>query len=375
MDVLAKADLVDVSYAPEKLEWFERRAEPERLTGFVSTVLTRLGVPEADADDAAGVLVAADLRGSATHGVALLASHYVEGLESGEVNPTPAMRMVQRSHTTATLDGDRGLGMLVSLRAARAAVSMARKHGSGWVSAFNSTHAAAGAPYVELATRENMLGFWWSTGGNTVAAPGGSGRLVGNNPFAFGAPAGVDGPFVLDMAPSATIRPKLAMRGWAGQDVPAGWAVDAAGEPIDSAAGFFERQAAILPLGADAGAGHKGFGLLLLSDIMTGALNGDGGSLVRHKGGQSQAFGALSVDGFGDSGTFASAMAAIAERIHGAPTLRGGSSLRLPGESGNRERARRAAGGIPLQRYVVDDLSALAKRLGLDLGPVWKAES
>jgi L-2-hydroxycarboxylate dehydrogenase (NAD+) len=348
------------------------KADPQKLEGFVSLAFQRVGVPLGDADLAAGILVDADLRGIDSHGVINLHGTYIKGIQAGAINRTPQIRIASGSPTTASVDGDRGLGFVVSHRAMEECIRMGRAYGTGWASAYNSTHSGAGAYYVRMAAEQDMIGIHCSTGGSTVAAPGGRGRLLGNNVIAFAAPGRKHGPFVLDMAPTMAIANKLHMLQWEGRRMPEGWAIDASGRPITDPNVYFAEEGAILPLGSTPANGvHKGFGLLLLIDILSGLLSGDGGSLFRRKGEHSHAFCTVRIDAFPAAQGFKDLMDELIERLHAAPTLEGASRIRYPGERGNLTYRERRANGIPLRHPVVDDLRQLSQELSLPFDDLW----
>jgi len=349
-----------------------RRANPQRLQRFVLSALQRAGIPAGDADLTAGILVDADLRGIDSHGVINL-SGYIRGIQDGSINCRPAIRIAWGSPTTASVDGDRGLGFLVGHRAMGECIKMAGAHGTGWVTACNSTHSGAGAYYVLMAANADMIGLHFSTGGSTVAAPGGKGRLIGNNVLAFAAPGGKHGPFVLDMAPTMAIANKLHMLQWEGKGMPEGWAIDSEGCPITDPNVYFAQEGAILPLGSTPANGvHKGFGLLLLSDILTGVLSGDGGSMLRKRGDHSHLFCALRIDAFPTGGTFKSLLDEMVEKLHSTPTLKGAGRIRYPGERGNITYQERNAAGIPLRPNVIEDLQRLGLEFNLSLDEIWQ---
>jgi L-2-hydroxycarboxylate dehydrogenase (NAD+) len=354
-------------------QYAPKRVNPERLERFVSAAFQRAGVPNGDADLSAKILVDADLRGIDSHGVINLYGTYLQGIKDGTINCNPEIRISRGSPTTASADGDRGLGFVVSHRAMEECIGMAGEYGTGWVTACNSTHSGAGAYYVLMAAKRDMIGIHFSTGGSTVAAPGGRGRLIGNNVLAFAAPGMKHGPFVLDMAPTMAIANKLHMLQWAGKPMPEGWAIDAAGRPITDPNVYFAEEGAILPLGSTAANGvHKGFGLLLLSDILTGVLSGDGGSMLRKKGEHSHVFCALRIDAFPTGGTFKDLMDEMVEKLHATPTVEGVGRIRYPGERGNLTYRERCTAGIPLRRNVVDDLEKLSLDLNLSMDDLWQ---
>jgi LDH2 family malate/lactate/ureidoglycolate dehydrogenase len=353
-------------YAPKK-------ANPRKLERFVSLAFQRVGVPQGDADLTARMLLDADLRGIDSHGVMNLYGQYIQGIQSGAVNSKPDIKVSLGSPTTASVDGDNGLGFLVGHKAMQECIRMARDYGTGWATACNSTHSGAGAYYVLMAAGQGMIGIHWSTGGSTVAAPGGKGRLIGNNVIAFAAPGKKHGPFVLDMAPTMAIANKLHMLQWEGKPMPEGWAVDSEGRPITDPNVYFAQPGAILPLGSTPAFGvHKGFGLLLVSDILTGLLSGDGGSMLRRKGEHSHAFCAVRIDAFPTGGEFGDLMDAMVEKLHATPTVAGVGRIRYPGERGNRTYAERSANGIPLRQGVVDDLQRMSEELHLPMDDIWE---
>ncbi len=143
---------------------------------------------------------------------------------------------------------------------------------------------------------------------------------------------------------------KLHLLQWEGKRIPGGWAIDAAGRPITDPNVYFASEGAILPLGSTPAYGvHKGFGLLLLSDILTGLLSGDGGSLLHRKGEHSHAFCALRIDAFPTGGEFTEIMDALVEKLHATPTVEGAGRIRYPGERGNLIYKERSAKGVPLR--------------------------
>jgi len=147
---------------------------------------------------------------------------------------------------------------VTSHNAMSTAIAMAAENGTGWVTVCNSNHCGAGAYYVLMAAKQDMIGIFYSTGGTTVTGPGGVERLIGNNVMAFAAPGKSHGPFVFDMAPTMVIANKLHALQWEGKSMPDGWAVDSEGRFINDPKAYFEQKGAILPLGSTATHGiHK----------------------------------------------------------------------------------------------------------------------
>lgn len=350
----------------------KKKADPQKLEQLISSALKKVGVPLNDALLTAKILIDADLRGIDTHGVMNLYNYYVKKVKDGIINNKPDIKVNQGSPTTATMDGDNGLGFIVSYKAMEHAIKMAKEYGSGWVNVFNSNHCGAGAYYVMMAAKEDMIGIHFSSGGTSVAGPGGKGRLIGNNVIAFAAPAKKYAPFVFDIAPTMSIANKAHMLVWDNKKMPEGYVIDSKGQPVTDPMGYFEPDSAVLPLGSTLTHGiHKGFGLLLMSDILTGVLSGDGGSMIRKKGVDTHAFCALKIDAFLPSSQFKELMDAVIEKIHSSPVLDGAERMRYPGERGDITYKERSTNGIPLHGIIVERLQKMCKELNLSLDEIW----
>jgi L-2-hydroxycarboxylate dehydrogenase (NAD+) len=178
----------------------EERVFPvEALREFCARVFMHFGVSKSDAAQAADVLAAADLRGIDSHGVARVKS-YFDLLSEGRINPTPQVKVVRSTPSTATLDGDNGLGLVVGPRANQTAMEMADKAGSGWVSVMNTNHFGIAGYYVLKAVERDMIG-WAMTNSTAIVAPlWGIERMLGTNPIAIAFPGKREPPIVIDMA-------------------------------------------------------------------------------------------------------------------------------------------------------------------------------
>jgi len=159
----------------------------ESLRAFSARVFEHFGVPAEDAALAAGVLARADLRGIDSHGVARLHTYY-DMLELGRINPRPKLSIVRESASTATVDGDNGLGLVVGPRANAIAMAKAAEAGSGWVSVRNTNHFGIAGYYVLEALERDLIG-WAMTNSTKLVAPlWGAERMLGTNPIAIAFP-------------------------------------------------------------------------------------------------------------------------------------------------------------------------------------------
>ena len=242
------------------------RVGQDELLSLTTSALTAVGVPPADAEIAAGILVTADLQGIDTHGTRRLAP-YVTRIRDGIFNPRPNIRVEQTGISAAIVEGDNGLGPVVGYRGLELAVRLAKESGSAYVGCRNSQHFGALAPYALRAAEAGVLCLLGTNAFTTMAPWRGRDIRVGNNPLGLGAPRRNAPPFVLDIAMSIAARGKMRTAAEKGAPIPEGWALDADGNPTTDPekglAGY------VLPIG-----GHKGYGLALMVDVLAGALSG-----------------------------------------------------------------------------------------------------
>src|SRR3984957_1695750 len=241
----------------------------DALSEFSTRIFLHFGVPKEEAVQAADVLASADLRGIDSHGVARLYS-YVGMLSEGHINPKPRITTVRSTMSTATIDGDNGLGLVVGPHANRMAMDMAEKAGSGWVSVSNTNPFGIAGYYVLETLKPDPIG-WAMTNSTKLGTPlWGMERMLGTNPIAIAFPGKEEPPIVIDMATCAAAYGKIEMARRRGEPIPEGWGINSAGfgtsNPDDVVAG-----GALLPLGSDRErGGHKGYGLAIMVDVLSG---------------------------------------------------------------------------------------------------------
>ena len=349
---------------------------PEALKRFCMDVFQRLGVPAEDAAITADVLVAADLRGIDSHGVARL-RRYVNQLQNGLALPRPEIQVVRDTPAVALIDAGAGLGQPVSHRAMEMAIDKARQVGAGFVTVRNSNHYGIAGYYAMMALEQDCIGISMTTASPTVTPTHGQLPMVGTNPIAVAAPAGQAPPFVLDMATSVVARGKVEVKNRLGEPLPVGWAADNAARPVTDASRLADGPSqaggwGLLPLGG-AGemlGGHKGYGLALVVEILSALLSGaayadlsyprtpEGKPLPSQIG---HFFGAWYVDSLRPVGEFKADMDDLQHRLRDAPKAEGQDRIYIPGEKEHEEAERRAKAGIPVLCTVADDLAALAE--------------
>ncbi|WP_448519834.1 Ldh family oxidoreductase [Rhodoflexus sp.] len=351
----------------------------ERLRAFTVETFRYFGVPQADAELAAEVLAAADLRGIDSHGVARLHT-YFDMLQLGRINPKPNIRIVREKLSTATVDGDNGLGLVVGPKANEIAMEKAEKAGSGWVSVCNTNHYGIAGYYVLEALKRDMIG-WAMTNSTKLVAPlWGAERMLGTNPIAIAFPGLEEPPIVIDLATSAAAYGKIEIARRAGKPVPEGWIIDNQGNmstnPMDMING-----GALLPLGSDREhGGHKGYALSAMVDILCCVLSGaNWGPFAppfalrqeiptRSVGkGIGHFFGAMQIDGFMDVEEFKRQIDDWIRTFRATKPAPGTGGVLIPGDPEREAEAIRSKEGIPLIQAVVDDLQDISRQTGIPL--------
>ncbi|WP_295653653.1 Ldh family oxidoreductase [uncultured Mucilaginibacter sp.] len=352
-------------------------SEPELRT-FTEEIFLAMGCSNAHAHLAADVLLRADMRGIDSHGVARL-SGYVRLWEKKRINTTPDIKIVHETPTTATVDGDAGLGLVVAPFAMQVAMEKAAQYGSGWVAIRNSNHFGIAGYHALLAVEKDMIGYTMTNASPLVAPTFSNERMLGTNPICYAFPAGKYPPVVVDMATSAAANGKLEIAQRAGKPVPEGWIQDKSGN-FTTDPHALKTGGSLLPLGSDREHGsHKGFGLSATVDILSAVLSGANygpwvppfvsfldppddpvGLGIGHF------LGAMRVDGFRPIDEFKANMDNWIHRFKSAQPINANQPVIIPGEPELEAEIERKKNGIPLVNAVVKDLNVLAERFGIE---------
>ena len=249
------------------------------IEDFMVAVFQGLGVPRDEAHICADVLITSDLRGIESHGVGRL-KYYYDRIEAGVHLTKTEMEIVKETETTALVDGHHEMGHVIAYRSMRMAMDKARQYGLGAVTVRNGTHFGIAGYYSLMAAKEGMMGFTVTNARPAVAPTFSTEPMLGTNPIAFAAPSDMGYPFCFDGATPITQRGKIEVAARAEKPVPAGWVIDAQGnpmtDPVKILKDFGTATAALLPLGG-AGeelAGYKGYSLGTMVEILSASLCG-----------------------------------------------------------------------------------------------------
>lgn len=349
------------------------------LKKFALEVFKRMGCPADHAALASEVLVSADLRGIDSHGVARL-SGYVRLWEARRINANPRVTIVHETPSTAVVDGDGGLGLVVAPIAMDIAIEKARNAGTGWVAVKNSNHFGIAGNHAMKALEHDMIGMAMTNASPLVAPTFSTERLLGTNPIAVAIPANRQPAFVADFATTTAANGKLEILQRKDQDAPSGWIQKKDGSPTTNAHALKDG-GALVPLGSDPDHGsHKGYCLGAWVDIFSAVLSGANygpwvppfvsflappadpvGEGIGHF------VGAMRVDAFRPAEEFKGHMDNWIERFRSARPIDGQPRVLIPGDPEREISLIRVKNGIPVVGKVVEDLETLAAKFGIDL--------
>lgn len=362
-----------ICHMPEQLFSYQQ------LFDFTKAVFLKMGCSEEHASIATKALLSADLRGIDSHGVARL-SGYIRLWEVKRVNATPELKIIHETPSTAVVDGDSGLGLVVAPFAMQIAIEKAKNVGTGWVSVQNSNHFGIAAHHAMMALEHDMIGMAMTNASPLVAPTFSIDKMLGTNPICVAAPAGHEAAFVADFSTTTAANGKLEILQRKNLQTPTGWVQDKDGNPTNDPH-VLKSGGALLPLGGDREHGsHKGYALGAIVDIFSALLSGANyapwvppfpayvpipsqqpGKGIGHF------FGAMRIDAFRPADEFKQHMDNWIKGFRSAKTIKGEEKVLVPGDPEREFEAKRMKNGIPLLDMVVEDLNKLAEKFSLDL--------
>ena len=349
----------------------------QQLFDFTRSIFKKIGCSDEHANIATASLLAADLRGIDSHGVARL-SGYVRLWEVKRINATPEIKIIHETPSTAVLDGDSGLGLVIAPFAMQIAIEKAKQVGTGWVSVQNSNHFGIAAHHAMMALQYDMMGIAMTNASPLVAPTFSIDKMLGTNPICVAAPAGNEPPFVADLATTTAANGKLEILQRKNLQTPTGWVQDKDGNPSNDPHAL-KTGGALLPLGGDREHGsHKGYALGAIVDIFSALLSGANYAPwvppfpayvvmpVQQPGkGIGHFLGAMRIDAFRPAADFKKDMDHWIQGFRNAKTIPGEEKVLIPGDPEREFEVQRRKDGIPLLQQVTDDLQSLAEKFNL----------
>lgn len=351
----------------------------QQLYTFSENIFKSIGCSPEHAAIATKTLLSADLRGIDSHGIARL-SGYVRLWEAKRVNATPDIKVIHETPSTAVVDGDSGLGLVVAPFAMQIAIEKANQAGTGWVSVQNSNHFGIAGYHAMMALEHDMIGVAMTNASPLVAPTFSIDKMLGTNPICVAAPAGEEPAFVADLATTTAANGKLEILQRKNADTPDGWVQDSDGNPSNDA-NILKKGGALLPLGGDREHGsHKGYALGAMVDIFSALLSGANYAPwvppfpayvpmpAQQPGkGIGHFLGAMRIDAFRPADEFKQAMDHWIRGFRNCRTIPGEEKVLVPGDPERMFELERLKNGIPLLEAVVNDLQQLAGRFSLSL--------
>jgi ureidoglycolate dehydrogenase (NAD+) len=343
------------------------------LTAFCIEAMRLTGLNEEDARLTAEVFVTTDTLGTFTHGTRQLRG-LLKNFRAGRLSATAHEEIAAEGPAWAMVDAHYAMPPAVSYRAMMLAMEKARACGIGYVGVRHSSHYGAAGFYANLAARHDMFGLSMCNVDPCMTVPGSKGRVLGTNPIAYAAPAGEERPVYLDIATSAVAATKIMSAKSLGKSIPDNWLVDEDGLPTNDLS-LYPHKAVQVPM-----AGHKGYGLAVMVEILTAVLTGaavmsEVSSWVvdsPQPTNEGHAFIAIDIGQMMPLGEFKGRMDGMVREIKAAPLAKGADRIYLPGEIELEKRDVALVAGIDLPPDVVASLRGLAEDVGLDIQSIFK---
>ncbi len=351
----------------------------KELKQFATNIFLKIGCSEEHAKQASDVLIRADLRGIESHGIARL-SGYIRLHEKKRLNAHPHIQIVHKTPSTAVVNGDSGLGLVIGPNAMKLAIEKAKNVGSGWVAVKNSNHYGIAGYHAMMALEEDCIGISLTNASPLVSPTFSKERLLGTNPISIAVPTKNQPPFVLDMATTIVANGKLEVLQQKGLDAPEGWLQDRTGHITTDAKGLV-KGGSMRPLGGDRTHGsHKGYALGAVVDILSAVLSGANygpwvppfvafldpapdpvGEGIGHF------FGAMRIDAFRDGDEFKFHMDNWIKRMRNSETVSPNEKVLIPGDPEREMTEVHLKNGIDILDSIVEDLRELGDKLGVSL--------
>jgi L-2-hydroxycarboxylate dehydrogenase (NAD+) len=349
---------------------FPRVAE-QSLRETVTTLFEKAGLDPGDARLGADALVTADLRGVESHGVSNMLRGYIRDLRQGQTKTHPDWHIVRESPSTATVDCDKGLGIIVAPKAMEIAIEKASKVGIGMVTMRNGRHMGMASYHAMRALKHDMIGLCMTDSPAEMIPTFGAEPRLGTNPIALAAPANKEAPFVFDAATTVVAGNKIGLTRRLGIKVPGGWLADAQGTPLMDDAdapvpGYEGGGSRLLPLGSTREMGsHKGYGLACVVEILSGILTGGGYSVKVGRPNFNHMVAAYKIEAFMDTSEFKNTMDEWLCMLKATKPAVGHSRVLYPGLPEAESEIERRTSGIPLHPEVFAWFDSICAELGV----------
>lgn len=336
------------------------------LKRFCQQIFERLGVNSEDAALAADALIRANLEGTDSHGISRLAI-YAKRMREGRINSKPLITCHKKGESVLLVNGDNGLGQIVSAHAIQKGIELAKETGVAAIAVRNSNHFGTAAYFCQLACEAGVAAMVLTNSPSGIPPWGGTKAFFGTNPIAFGFPTGTSTPVIIDMSTSVVARGKIILAAKQGQPIPNGWAINEQGDDTQDPSEALK--GAVLPIG-----GAKGYTLALAVEIFTGILSGAAfgphvQNIYNEKDQHANVghfFLLFDIEKFMPLTQFYAVMSLFLEEMKSVPKTKEVKEILYPGERRAREYRTKIETGIALSSQVEDELITLGESLKVE---------
>ena len=340
---------------------------PEQLRKITANIFEAANVPAEDAQIISEILVDANLAGHDSHGVIRI-PQYMGFIEAGQINPRATMEIERESPSHALINGNWGFGHVIAQRGMSLAINKAKSSTVSAISIYNCNHIGRIGSYTMMAAKAGLVGIVMVNAGGAalyVAPFGGSDGRLATNPISIAAPTRGAEPIVLDITSSVVAQGKIRVALNRADTVPLGWLINGEGEPTTDPRDLNgPPPGALLPLGGIAG--HKGFALGLMIDVLGGALSGagcSGSGTTKVQNGVLMI--AINIAQFTPMEDFYGRVDALVEHVKASPPAPGFDEILVPGEIEARQTKRRSEEGIPVDDETWRQIQETAAAVGV----------
>ncbi|CAH0190003.1 Ldh family oxidoreductase [Peribacillus sp. Bi134] len=343
-----------------------KRYNESALKSFCEELLGKMGMSKLDSGVVADSLVTANMEGVDSHGISRLPIYSKRFLDN-RINISPNIQLQEKSPSVLVVDGDNGLGHVISYHSILKGIEMAKSTGTAAIAIKNSNHFGTASYFCKLAAEQNLVCIGFTNSPPGIAPWGGKKAFFGTNPIAFGFPTDDDKPVIIDLSTSIVARGKIILAANQGKEIPEGWAIDREGQPTTSAEAALE--GSVLPLG-----GAKGAALALAVEILTGVLSGAAfGPKVKNLYDEKEIepanvghfFILLDIEKFIDLDVFFLSINMLLKEMKAVPKALESSEIRYPGERRRQEALNSLKEGIQLPDSVLGELVRLGEQFDI----------